>query len=425
MNRSTGDARILIINPFPIGADCPIGIMMENLFGDHDPSRILQLYTNDCKIADPNKFEARKISLTNSIFTQIKASIGKLRKMRKKLSPKSYDLDDRVASKLVTTGGHASSLMSWKNLLVPAHIDKGTLRDIREFRPTVIYTQGYSYMMLKYIHLLSRIISCPVVVHTLDDWMETQYTKSPVSAIPFRKFTRLFKRILNNGRKHMVISPHMGEYMKAKYGGRYSFVMNCCGYPGYIKNTNQSDVRNIIYTGGLMLNRYVMLNGIAECIEELNKDGKIFELHIYAPILQIEAYRNLMCGSIVFHDYVKQEDVHGVLVNGDVLLHVESFNENIIRFTNYSLSTKIPECLASGRPLLYYGPLSIGVARFLSEEGVGIVTDQIEDVRKQLIQLYRDPDYYEKVASSGYEYGDKFLEKRIMQDRLIRCLAEG
>lgn len=223
----------------------------------------------------------------------------------------------------------------------------------------------------------------------------------------------------------MVISPHMGEYMQVKYGGRYSFVMNCCEYPSYVKNTNRSPVRNIIYTGGLMLNRYVMLDEIAKCIEEINKDRKIFELHIYSPILQIEAYRSLMCDSIVFHNYVKQEDVHSVLVVGDVLLHTESFNDNIIRFTNYSLSTKIPECLASGRPLLYYGPSTIGVARFLSEEGVGIVTDQIEEVRKLLIQLYQDPDYYENVASSGYKYGEKFLCKRIMQSRMNRCLTTG
>jgi glycosyltransferase involved in cell wall biosynthesis len=255
--------------------------------------------------------------------------------------------------------------------------------------------------------------------------METQYTKSPVSAIPFRKFNKLFKRMLNNGREHMVISPHMGEYMKAKYGGRYSFVMNCCAYPPYVKNTNRSLVWNIIYTGGLMLNRYVMLDEIAKCIEEINKDRKLFELHIYSPILQIEAYRSMMCDSIVFHDYIKQEEVHRVLVAGDVLLHTESFNDNIIRFTYYSLSTKIPECLASGRPLLYYGPLTVGVANFLSEEGVGIVTDQIECVKDQLLRLYHDPEYYEKVASDSYKYGVEFLDKRVMQGRLNRCLANG
>lgn len=420
--RSNCENRIIIINTYPIGADCPIGIMMENLFGGYDPSHIMQYYTTDCLIHDSAKYVSQKITLTNTVFAKLKLVICMLREIKKRITMKSNDLDNRVESKLISTGASNSSLMSWKLFLVPVHIDKDTLDKIKKFRPTVIYTQGYSFTMLKYINLLSKKISCPVVIHTLDDWMETQYNKDLISKVPFYYFTKLFKRMLNNGKDHMVISPKMGKYMENKYGGKYSFVMNCCSYPPYIKNNCKSSVMNLIYTGGLMLERHVMLNEIAKCINDINKNVKVFELHIYAPLLQINAYRNLMDDSIIFHDYVKQEEVSKVLAAGDILLHTESFNDNIIRFTNYSLSTKIPECLASGRPLIYYGPSTIGVAEFLSEEGIGIVADNIVYLREQLILLYHDNDYYEKVASTAYEYGKNNLEKQIMQSRMKSSL---
>jgi len=421
------ETRVLIINPYPIGANCATGSMMENLFSEYDPTTVLQYYTNNCEIQSNLKFRAEHITLINSFLRKfIKAlkTIEKNKHLNKSKPSNKSNLENSTVIRLTNTGVRCSQLMSWKPFVFHIHIKKKLLDTVKSFGPTVIYTQGYSYDMLKYVNLLSEKISCPVVIHTLDDWMETQYKKGLLSAIPFSRFTTLFKKILNNGQIHMVANPDLKNYMIKKYGGNYKFVMNCCEYPKVLEDRtkNISKVLKITYTGGLMLERHETLNQIAKCVNTINSNGKIFELHIYAPDSHTEGYKNIMEESIIFHKNVNHNEVNSILNSSDILIHAESFNPNIAAFTRYSLSTKIPEYLAAGRPLVYLGPFNIGVGKFLKDNKIGIYTNNLVELKEKLLLLYQKDDYYREVAEEGYKKGRIIFDMNNMIQTMNECL---
>ena len=423
--------RILIVNPFPIGANCPTGIMMKNLFYNYEANNILQYYTNKCAINDGISYTAKQIHIsirlpyTLILIKIIRRAISTSKKlMNKLLNSNSRDRECHETQKdhrLRATGYNNQSIGAWEDMIYNVNIEKQIIQEINIFKPEVIYTQVHSYRMLKYVIKIARITMCPIVVHTLDDWMNTTYKKSWISTIPLLYFDKLFGKILNNGKMHMVGSLAMLSYMKNRYGGQYEFIANCSTYSEMPSKRNNK-IKKVVYTGGLMLERYLVLDQIAKSINIINSKGKLYEMHIYAPKEHIDGYKKYMQTSIVFHDSIANDDVINILDESDVLVHVESFSPNVINYTKYSLSTKIPEYLASGRPLIYYGPWDVGVACFLRKNKIGIQVQSNSRLIDVLLQLFYDVEYYNETARAGYRIGREYFDSTIMRRKFMKCI---
>lgn len=408
--------RVLIINPYPIDAECPIGIMMRNLFAEFDADRVLQYYTHQCDIDPNSKFSSKRIEIKPIYFVKLKNLIKSI--IIKHTPRVIKDID----SKLRDTGNSNSKWKIWLDIILPNVLKREELEEISKFKPQVIYTQVYSYSMLKLVIKLSNMYSCPIVVHTLDDWMGSHHSKGLISLIPTHYFDNEFRKVLNNGRNHMIASPKMKNYMEKKYGGKYDFVMNCSDFSKMESVARDSKTLKIVYTGGLMLERFLVLDEIAKMLKSMNGKSRKLELHIYAPSTHVENYRDKMQDNIIFHDNIEHNKVIDVLNEADILIHVESFNPNVINFTRYSLSTKIPEYLSAAKPLVYYGPQNIGVAEFLINEKIGISTNSLLDLEKNLIKLSEDNEFYNILGEECFTKGKQILEKKIMRETLYKCL---
>lgn len=419
-SRISGEKRnkVLIINPYPIGADCPIGIMMENLFGSYSSDDIMQLYTTPCQNIKNSKFHSEQIFLYGPLIKWFLNFMKRIKNKNNITKHKPISFHDNM---LRNRGVINSRLKGWISFLLPISVNKKIISKINKFAPTIIYTQGYSFRLLKYTNKISKKISCPILIHTLDDWISTQFENDYLTSIPFRSCNKLLKKILNNDIKHLVASPKMEDYMKEKYGGKYSFVMNCCDFTPYIK-IDKNPIMKIVYTGGLMLERYLVLDKIASSIKKLNENEKIFELHIYAPASHIELYNESFNSEIFFHYSVSSKEVNNILMKSDILIHVESFSDNVIGFTKYSLSTKIPEYLASGKPLIYFGPNNVGVGEFLFKNDIGISVENEIDFEKALLSFYEDDDVYYMKGYEGYYKGRKVFDKLIMRKKMTDSL---
>ena len=68
----------------------------------------------------------------------------------------------------------------------------------------------------------------------------------------------------------------------------------------------------------------------------------------------------------------------------DILLHVESFNEKMKKYTRLSISTKIPEYLASKRLIIAIGPVDIASIEYLKDNKAALILDNnIEENTKK------------------------------------------
>ena len=72
------------------------------------------------------------------------------------------------------------------------------------------------------------------------------------------------------------------------------------------------------------------------------------------------------------------------------MVHAETDNPQLRGFFKYSISTKIPEYLASGRIVLFYGPSQLGLYQYLKENKAAYLADDyrqlcetIKDIKEQ------------------------------------------
>lgn len=419
--------RVLIINPYPIDSDCPIGIMMSNLFKSFNSEDIMQLYTNECNIVN-SKFKSKRINLTNSFIIQIRKFISTVIKFGVNNLDKSYS--DRS---IILNGSITNEWEAWGHLIIPVKLDIQTLLDIISFKPDVIYSQVYSYRLMKLLIKISNKLSCPIVTHTLDDWFSINHKKGFISYIPLYLLDRKMRKILNNGRTHLVASPKMKSHFTKKFDSDFSFVMNCIDYDSTLYlNSKMEDVdqnifneynpMRILYTGGLSLERFAKISEIGDIMDSLKKKNVFYELHVYTSSLHKEQFQHQMNQNIIFHDSVNHIEIPKVLLSANVFLHVETFNANVINFTRYSLSTKIPEYLSVKKPLIYYGPLEISVGEFLKENNFAICIESSTELESKLIDLYIEYFAECKSVEKNYTNAKKIFDCRFMQSEFIRVL---
>ena len=101
------------------------------------------------------------------------------------------------------------------------------------------------------------------------------------------------------------------------------------------------------------------------------------------------------------------------LQQADFLLHVESFDEDDINFFKYSLSTKIPEYLSVGRPIICYGPKNVGTVEYLNNRKLGIVSDDVEELIIQLKAVIGNDSLIDEISHRCVECAKNHLSSEV------------
>jgi glycosyltransferase involved in cell wall biosynthesis len=177
------------------------------------------------------------------------------------------------------------------------------------------------------------------------------------------------------------------------------------------------------------LDRWKSLQKIAIALEEINLSGSPARLTIYSPAEDLARYRNAFAGqrTVQLGGSLTSGEVPAVLRDADILIHVESFAEETRRYTRYSLSTKIPQYLAAGRPILGYGPAEVASMEHIRSTEAGIVVG-VEDTAMlvdQLMSLCFDGALRERLAHNGLAYARQHHRKEQVAARFAAVLREA
>jgi hypothetical protein len=181
----------------------------------------------------------------------------------------------------------------------------------------------------------------------------------------------------------------MAKAYTEETGIKHSYIMNSVKVADYICAPNEkNDTINFVYAGGLHLGRNKALLDIANIVEEISKsrNAKLFiytqkeNTELYSK--DFEGFKNTKLLPAIEHDRIKE-----IYENADVLLHIESDALVGNGFFKYSISTKIPEYLATGKQMLFYGPSDIYLYEFLKENNLAVVSDNKQDLFDKITAL--------------------------------------
>jgi glycosyltransferase involved in cell wall biosynthesis len=166
----------------------------------------------------------------------------------------------------------------------------------------------------------------------------------------------------------------MADEFSKRHDVRFGFAMNCISELHKSPMVNNKPLR-FVFSGGLHGGRAEMLKEIGEVIADSNYLVNKLILEVYTSAANVAYYKNLNGNVIRIKEYVPRNQMFQNLSSADVLVHCESFDKNEMEFFEYSMTTKIPEYLSVGRPILCYGPREICSVSYIEDNGVGIVAN--------------------------------------------------
>lgn len=277
-------------------------------------------------------------------------------------------------------------------------------RWIDEFSPdAVVYMVGESIFMDKLVLKTCHRLNVPLILYHGEAFRIIDLkTRHGLERAYYRRVEKLYEQL--NRQAAMVL--YNCEMLRADYEAKYPRVGKpmvvynsaACDQPAYEPGQNVT----ITYFGNLGVGRSDALLDVAEILGRIDP---ALRLEIYGNALPEAAQRFHDTKNINYHGFVDAAALKQIVEKSDILLHVESFDPEIIPKLKYAFSTKIAQCLCAGRCFVSFAPTGTASSQYLNQaEGAILVSDeaQLEQLLRQLVenpQLRRE--YAQKAAATG------------------------
>ena len=380
-NREKKSGRVLFINEHSLNHNNATAITMRSLWEDWPKSDIFELYYVE--------YASNQFSLNHSVLLE-RGVIGKLRRSEigeeicvgsKQRAFGKDHWTQRVISDLREAA--VSYVLSKKG-----RVCKKTLQEIDDFDPEVIYTLGGGVGVLKCAYRMSKRYDIPMIIHFMDNWVEHSQNDVNIFTRPYRySLKKWLTKSMGRAKAAITISESMADAYSLIFPS-FNFIplMNSVDVQTlWCEPRERTDRRFVFsYAGGMHLDRWKGLLEIGRAIKETGIDAV---LNIYTSS---DTKRFLSFFSdlpVRFYPPVSHEQIQTVYRESDCLVHVETNDPVMEGYFKYSISTKIPEYLASGRVMFFYGPKTLGLYRYLETNHAAYLADDYDALCKQLVNI--------------------------------------
>lgn len=283
----------------------------------------------------------------------------------------------------------------------------------QRFKPDVIYFRPTdSIALFDFTKKAVEILCCPVALHMMDDWPERLRVEDPVT---FDRIDPILRSMIHTSAVRMSICEAMSTAYLHRYGVEFQPLSNGID----LRKFKQKDwMERLDYTvetpfllrymGGLADDmNYSSVMEVAEVVSSISEEYPIkFEIYTMPWYLKQANDGIKNCKSVNVFEFVPLEDYPVLLNSSDALLVTYNFDEKTLRYVGLSFANKVPEIMASGVPIIAYGPPNIPTIEYLSKTDCSIVvTDRSGDtLRSKLISLLTNSDVCKKMGERAREH---------------------
>lgn len=164
------------------------------------------------------------------------------------------------------------------------------------------------------------------------------------------------------------------------------------------------DAPIISYFGNFGYDRSKVLVEVADVIKDMGINTKIDVYGKGFPEIE-ERLKN--CEGIIFHGFVPYDKIKDVINGSDIVLHVESQDAKLAESLRYGFSTKIADCLSSGRPFLLYASRNIACAQYLIKNDCAWFADTPDSLKGFILSILNDPETRKRKLTKAKEVAAK------------------
>lgn len=353
--------RILLISNNPLSKDSNNGITISNLLSSYNQSFISNLYFSN---SNPNE------KLANSYFKIADNEIIKLGCLKSVgtivNSFSNYKTKSRSNKK--TTFKVLIRELLWKI----AHWNNKKLKEwIKTQNPEIIILQiGDSLFPIRIAKKISSLMGgIPILIYNSENYYFKDYNyfaKKTYKTLLYSIFFKLLKNSYNSiGFSSSWI--HLTDEIKNKYEAVFNKsrhyvirnVPNILHHEYKYKNGRF----NVFYFGNLSLGRFDSLMVFSHALKEVNSSYKIY---VYSSCTDEQILSIKKKDNIEYCGFKNIDNIYSEIYSkGDLLIHIESF-ENFSKIDLVdAFSTKIVDCLYSGIPFLLFAPSQLNCYKYL------------------------------------------------------------
>ena len=233
---------------------------------------------------------------------------------------------------------------------------------------SAVYAFVYSPECMKYAHWIANNCKLPLVVHLADHSSEFERLSST--------------NILRGAAKLVCITEEMKSMYERTLGRKDIEVLHngaehACTQinPPHTEPFSEQNPFVLCFIGGL----FSHLHG--DCIEDFFKAvsqirQKIpwFEFHLYGQRQPTDFLQDLILADGISHHGIVMplNKKFEIMEKAHCFVIPSSFNDTKNYHYRYSFPTKLPELIASGRPILSYGPKETATNRILQANNLGL-----------------------------------------------------
>lgn len=304
----------------------------------------------------------------------------------------------------------------------------------REFDPDVIYFRPVdSDCLFQAAERMVAALAKPLVIHIMDDWPERlKHTDNA----RFSLLDQKLRSLLDRATVRLSICQAMSDAYAQRYGGQWRPLANGVEIEEFpAKDWSQRPPLGkespflIRYMGALADDMtYQSVKDVAQAVQQFSEQVPIrFEIYTMDWCRQ-KAERELGALSAVsVQPLVADQAYRQVLSSADALLIAYNFDPASIAYIGLSLANKTPECLATGVPLIAYGPPQVATIQYLKQANCAQVIDQRdpERLRTAILGLVEDFARCRQLGLSGRKHVEEQMSKSGVQRTFRDALVEA
>ena len=298
--------------------------------------------------------------------------------------------------------------------------------DVILFRPTPEKPNLTAVAEAAYQHTGARFLTW-----IMDGWQDRLIERDPAAG---KAADDLLQTWFARSHHSLAISDAMATAYGKRYGTEFTALANAVDPDDWTHKRSKrkaapSKRRPFVlrYSGGLAPDMSLQtLTDLAEAVEELAETTPIrFEVNTRSHWIReqggaFDAFPN----THLTNEEFSVEDYRAWIAGGDVSLIAYNFSDETRTYVGYSMANKLPECLASGSPLLAIGPRELATIDYMVDNGVGHVVAEpgVAPLVTALRKLIDDADYREALSREGrafaFRYRSLDAARTLMRDLL-------
>jgi glycosyltransferase involved in cell wall biosynthesis len=408
------EPKILVISNNPFSFTNNNGKTLASFFKSFKAANIAQLYFSP-ELPNVDNYQTfyqfTDFSIIKSVIKREKSGKTVYPLNEYKNTEKKNDSFFSVIPKMIVKSNIARiireliwKLGNWKNLEF--------IEWVEAFSPDIIFfcagDAGFAYRITKFLRFR---FNSKLIIYVTDDYILPRKTKNIFWWIRRNYVKKKLINILDISHLFITISDKMSNEYSNYFGIKSVVLSNMTGSLKQTKKKTNLENINLVYAGGLHLNRHKTLLKLANAIIKYNisvdKNYKKVFLKVFSnnlPSKRVIRKLNILnaskfCGSLNSHELIEE------LNNCDVLVHVESFDKKSIESTLLSLSTKISEYLSLEKPILAIGPEIVASMKYL--EDTAFCINKATDIFLKIQDFFKNQDLSEILSERSRELYQK------------------